>query len=147
MELVSPTVKHIVKVATGLRSSDRAELGALSPEISAAVALQECAKASVLCWTMLHKGQTVALTGVCANVDGTGAPWLVGTNAIKAVPVSFMRSSRKAVDAYISRFSRLENYVLSSEQENVGYVVALGFTLGELVQIGSGTFYKFYMER
>lgn len=145
MELVRPNAGQVRAVAGALRESDRAELGALHAGLEPGAALAACVGASARAWAMLQDGRAVALTGVCLNADGSGAPWLAGTGAVKDNPAAFMRASRRAVAGYREMFPRLENYVLASAKENVRYVRALGFKLGELRDIGGGRFYRFYM--
>lgn len=145
MELVKPNASQVRAVADALRESDRAELGALHAGLEPGAALAACVGASAQAWAMLDGGRPVALTGVCPNADGSGAPWLAGTEAVKDNPPAFMLASRRAVAGYRELFPRLENYVLASARENVRYVKALGFKLGELRSIGRGSFYRFYM--
>ncbi len=145
MQLATPLQAHIDEVLSDLRGSDMAELAALGAW-DAGKALVACLGASALAWAMLQNGRAAALTGVCPNPDGSGAPWLVGTNAVNAAPLGFMRASRKAVAAYKGIFPKLVNYVEAGQWQNVRYVQALGFTLGPELRIGRGNFYKFYME-
>ena len=111
-----------------MRAADQAEAGqyGVSPETG----LQLSVEASIEAWTVHVDGVPAAIFGLARGGDGTGAPWLLGTEAFVTADarVAVARRARRFVRVW-SRTMALQNYCDSRNEVAVRFLEWLGFTL------------------
>lgn len=130
MKLTPVLPGDVAHVAENMRMSDVWEVEAfgLSPlhALSQGLALPG--------WTAcmrLDDGTPAALLGASEipSVPGAGCPWLLGTDAIAAHPILFMKLSRSAIVNMHARFPVLMNLVDSRADTSHRYLRRLGFVI------------------
>ena len=131
-------------LAKTMRKADKREvhlLAGLSPK----QALIESFNASLLeRYTLTLNGEVICMFGVGVSPHTKwSTPWLLGSEKIKTIPVTFIRESRR----YMERWQHplLLNYVHAENTLSIAWLKALGFTfLREVTGLhGKGLFYEF----
>jgi hypothetical protein len=76
-------------------------------------------------------GNVVCMFGVTPYGDGTGAIWLLSTDAIKEHALELIREGRKWLAEQAGRYSKLMNVVHAEHITHIRLIKAMGFTLLE----------------
>ncbi len=85
---------------------------------------------SLFAGTAFVDGEIAAMWGLCADMlSDCGEPWLVTTNAVEAIPVTFVREGRRQVARMLAVKPRLENMVAARYQRAVRFLEVLGFVV------------------
>lgn len=71
----------------------------------------------------------ICMFGVCKNIEGGGFPWLLGSDDVEKVPITFIRKSRKYVKQFLNDYGFLENYVDTRNTLSVQWLRWLGFNI------------------
>jgi hypothetical protein len=133
-----------------MREADRREVWA-SHRHTPEEALRESLSLSELAWTCLVEGVPAFMWGVGRKgslISRTGAPWLLGTEAIRRVSREFLRQCPLYVARMQERFPVLENFVHAENRLSIRWLKWCGFTLGEKpLRINGEDFYLFRRER
>lgn len=130
VDIVPATAAHAGHVAAHIRAADRAELAAMTTlEPSAAIAVSMRGGFESLAG--LVDGEPVCVFGVGSRsaLDGTGVPWLIGSDALERHAVPFLRRNRAIVARWLGLFDRLENWVHDEHAVSVRWLGWLGFTV------------------
>lgn len=148
--IVPAEAAHIAHIAAHMRPADRLELAAIgrTAESSLAASL----RASAYAWTGMIDGVPVCMFGVAPTSMLTplkGRPWMLGTDALDANAVLFLRRCRPVVAQMMGAFPYLENFVAASNVKAVEWLRWLGFEVGgDPVEVGLRKvhFLRFSME-
>lgn len=148
--VVTANLDHLLPVAEKMRQADRDECMAgcgLGPyEV-----LQRSIAASPLAWTVLEGTEPVAMFGVSqrALLSSTGIPWFLGAEGMERAGSLLPRFSRQVVQAWLTRYDRLENWVDARYEKSVRWLRWIGFTVEEPLPWGVAglPFHHFWMER
>lgn len=131
-------------LAKTMREADKREvylLAGMSPK----QALIESFNSSPLeRYTVVLNGEVICMFGVGVSNNARWAtPWLLGSEKIKTIPVTFIRESKR----YLKKWQHplLLNYVHAENTLSIAWLKALGFTfLREVTGLhGKGLFYEF----
>ncbi len=125
-----PEPSDITHIAARMRRQDVAELAALGLEPAAA--LERSVRASVLCWTATVDGEPALITGaapLATLLGDIGAPWLLGTDLVTQQQRAFMRLAPVYIDAMLSTFSHLLNFVHAENTASVRWLKRMQFQL------------------
>lgn len=112
-----------VALARVMRPADADEVFAavgLSPLAGAMTSLS----ASQEAYAGLVDGNIAVLFGVAEQ-----APWLLGSDLVASVPISFLRRNRAVVEHWNQTYGRLENHVDARNVTSIKWLEWLGFTL------------------
>jgi hypothetical protein len=115
--------------------------------------LRQSLTASRAAWTVLCGGEVAAMFGVAYRslVSDVGVPWLLSSQLVDGIWLSFARHSRAFVGYMLSLFpGGLENYVDAGYPRCIAWLRWCGFTLdGSPVPMGhtGAPFYRFWMRR
>jgi len=71
-------------------------------------------------------GVVICMFGVVKYADG-GYPWLLGTDLMSTIPVTFLKQSRKYIYGFLKEFKHLENYVDARNSLSIQWLKWLGF--------------------
>ena len=137
IEIVPTRAAHVRSVARRMRQADRDEVYAASGR-SPAQALVFSLRKSRLAYTAIINGRPEVIFGVGdLNVlAGVGAPWLLGTDAVTAHYVAFLRGSVHWRGQLLARYGVLRNLVDDRNAASKRWLKWLGFTLTEPVEAG-----------
>jgi hypothetical protein len=120
-----------------MRQADRDEIRAASGR-SPGAALAFSLRKSSLAYTALINGRPEVMFGVGdINVLArVGAPWLLGTEAVRTHYVAFLRASLEWREQLLGRYRVLMNAVDDRNGVSKRWLTWLGFTLGPPVALG-----------
>lgn len=144
IEIVQALPAHIMTIARRMRSADKAEVFAASGK-TPAQALCYSLRKSDHAWTAIINGTPEAMFGVGSlNVlAGVGAPWLLGTDAVEDNARDFLRMSRDFKSQLLSRYPVLRNFVDDRNIASVRWLMWLGATMSDPVDIRGHQFRMF----
>lgn len=129
-----------------MRQADRDEIAAGSG-YSAAKALAFSLRKSSVAYTAMIDGVPEIMFGVGdINVlTRTGAPWLLGTDAVTTHYVAFLRRSVDWREQLLRRYRVLMNAVDDRNTASKRWLKWLGFTLSEPIPMGKrGTLFRVF---
>lgn len=150
--IVPAEVHHVYELAVTLREADRTEI--LNMGYPVKKALWRAFRNSVLCRTALVGGYVAAMWGLAIGwrtdvspLSDLGVPWLHTSAAIEALPVAFIRESRKQVAAMRKLRPRLESHVAVEYLQAIKFIRMMGFTVEKPQPIGlnGARFCRFHM--
>lgn len=130
-----------------MRAGDRAEATVLGKDPRRA--LRQSFRAALICRTVEVDGEVAAIGGLGGDIlSDAGTLWLLTTDLIERVPVSFVREARRQVAEMQGLRPRLEGYVAADYRGALRLLEVLGFTLDAPVPIGPARalFRRFWME-
>lgn len=138
-------------VASNMRQSDRDECKAYCGATPLAGVLLSLMSSTVK-WTIrTEEGKAIGLFGVGAAsaLSDVGAPWLLATDELNDISISFLRQSRGCVAEMLRRHSILENYVDARNAVSIKWLGWCGFTLDEAKPYGREglPFHRFEMRK
>ncbi|AYC20063.1 hypothetical protein DZA65_03188 [Dickeya dianthicola] len=149
-QVVPATVEHIEEILPFVRQADIDEFLAINGWDARRV-LETGLRTSTFSCTGIAEGKVVTIFGVApaSMVGGVGIPWLVATDDLVKYQFAFLRRCRNGVNAMLSVYPRLENYVDERNHVAKAWLHWLGFTLESPAPTGLHglNFHRFYMER
>ncbi|CCG34026.1 TPA: hypothetical protein QFV80_003319 [Klebsiella aerogenes] len=149
-QIVPATAAHIAEILPLVRAADLQEFSATNGW-SARRVLECGLKTSTFCCAGLVNGKVVTIFGVApaSMIGGSGIPWLVGTDSLEKYQRTFLRRCRKVVNAMLSVYPYLENYVDARNHVAKAWLHWLGFTLEDPAPYGVQglPFHRFHMEK
>jgi hypothetical protein len=122
--------EHIGTIAERMREADRLEVYAASgkaPEEALAFSLRKSSIART--WVIDGRPEMMFGVGDLNVLAGVGAPWLLGTDAVLAHQMEFLRQSRKWRNQLLRRYSTLNNFVDVRNDVSVRWLRWLGFNV------------------
>lgn len=128
----SSELHDVCQIKDQIRRADRDEIWAShhsTPERSLLVGYL----ASSLCMTIEHKGVPIAMLGsmqVSADYPEVGSVWLLGTDGIRNIRTSFLRSSAPVIEIMLERFPVLYNYVDARNTISLDWLNWCGASIG-----------------
>lgn len=135
--IVSATAAHVDVIAPKMRAADVEEVFAATGR-SRYSALRYSLERSDYAFTVEFDGVPETMFGVgTANVlTNTGAPWLLGSDALERHYRHFLRGSRFWVKRMLRDYAELRNVVDDRNAVSKRWLEWLGFTLSEPVLMG-----------
>ena len=137
LRIVPALPEHLDPIADRMRPADVAEVLASSGR-SAHGALEFSLTGSAQAWTALVDGTPEVMFGVAdLNVlTATGAPWLLGTDAVEIHHRLFLRQSLKWRAQLSERYDVLRNFVDDRNEVSKRWLRWMGFTLFDPAPLG-----------
>ncbi|HGW4611439.1 TPA: hypothetical protein ACNIE9_002769 [Enterobacter chengduensis] len=149
-QIVPATADHIEAMLPHVRQADVEEFLATNGWSPRRV-LETGLRTSTFCCAGLVNGEVVTIFGVApaSMIGGSGIPWLVGTDALEKYQRTFLRRCGKVVNAMLTVYPYLENYVDARNRVARVWLHWLGFTIEEPKPYGIQRlpFHRFHMER
>ena len=138
LEIVAASMDHVAPIACRMREADRLEVLASSGASPHQALMFSLGKSSVA-WTAIVDDQPEVMFGVGdLNVlTATGAPWLLGTDAVERHFRLFLRQSVGWRGKLLDRYSVLRNFVDDRNEVSKRWLTWLGFTLFDPMPIGA----------
>lgn len=138
VQILPATEQHAAEILPHVRQADIDEFHAaalIGPE----EVLRRSMAASSVCWAGLVDGEVVTIFGVCpaSMLTGFGVPWLVGTDRLESVQVTFLRYCRPMLGEMINLYPRLENFVDTRNVAAKAWLHWLGFKLQDAQPYGA----------
>lgn len=137
------TREHVLTIGAKLRAEDRAEIAGLGGSVRKA--LWRGFRNSIWCRVATFDGELAAIWGLCVGMHpGLGplcskaVPWLLTTDAVERLPVTFIRHARREVASMRTLYPVLENHVAADYRRAVKFLGLLGFTVDAPAPIGVG---------
>ncbi|HFL4765783.1 TPA: hypothetical protein ACG33R_001417 [Escherichia coli] len=149
-QIVPATSAHIEEILARVRQADVEEFLATNGWSPRRV-MEFGLKTSTFSCAGLINGRVITIFGVAPGsmIGGTGIPWLVGTDDLEKYQRTFLRRCRKVVNAMLTVYPYLENYVDARNHVAKTWLKWLGFELEEAAPYGLHglPFHRFHMER
>ncbi|EHX1545272.1 hypothetical protein [Citrobacter freundii] len=149
-QIVPATADHIEAMLPHVRQADVEEFLATNGWSPRRV-LETGLRTSTFCCAGLVNGEVATIFGVApaSMIGGSGIPWLVGTDALEKYQRTFLRRCGKVVNAMLTVYPYLENYVDARNHVARVWLNWLGFTIEEPKPYGIQRlpFHRFHMER
>lgn len=149
-QIVPATAEHIEAMLPYVRQADVNEFLATNGWGPRRV-LETGLRTSTFCCAGLVNGEVVTIFGVApaSMIGGSGIPWLVGTDALEKYQRTFLRRCGKVVNAMLTVYPYLENYIDARNHVARAWLNWLGFTIEEPKPYGIQRlpFHRFHMER
>lgn len=143
-------IGDIPLIAHNMRQVDRDEVRA-SHGVSPLAALSNSFRASDEVLTGTVDGVPVCMFGVSPRTltVGGGIPWMLATPEIETVSIKLLRTSKRWVDAKLSEYGVLTNYVDARNETSIRWLQWLGFSFSPAAPYGVAglPFHKFTMRR
>lgn len=135
--IVPAGMDHIASIAARMREADRVEVWAASRS-TPHQALMTSIQNSAWAMTALIDGEPEAMWGVATlNIlTSTGAPWLLGTDAVEKNFRQFLRQSVQWKEKLSAEYQVLMNFVHEDNEVSKRWLRWLGFTLYEPFELG-----------
>lgn len=150
VQLIPAQEEHIQLILPNVRQADIDELYAVS-RLTTEEAIHLGLRISTMAWSGFANGELVTMFGVspASMIGGAGTPWLVSTHLVEKYQKTFLRGSRHALQAMLSVYPHLENYVDVRNNAAKAWLHWLGFTLEEPAPYGALglNFHRFHMEK
>ncbi|EFM0018504.1 hypothetical protein DI17_004371 [Escherichia coli] len=150
VQIVPATQEHIEEILPNVRQADIAEFMAINGWDARRV-LETGMKTSTFTAAGLINGKVVTIFGVAPKsmIGGAGIPWLVGTDELEKYQRTFLRRCGNVVNAMLTTYPYLENYVDARNHTARIWLHWLGFTIEEPQPFGIHglPFHRFHMER
>ena len=137
LEIVPAGMDHVAPIAARMREADRREVMASGGHTPHGALMFSLSKSRVA-WTAIVDGQPeVMFGGADLNVlTRTGAPWLLGTDAVERHYRLFLRQSLSWREQLSQRYDVLRNFVDDRNEVSKRWLSWMGFTLFDPVPVG-----------
>lgn len=149
-QIVPATAAHIEEILPRVRQADIDEFLATNGWSPKRVLEFGLATSTFACAGLIN-GRVITIFGVAPGsmIGGTGIPWLVGTEDLEKYQRTFLRRCRKVVNAMLTVYPYLENYVDARNHVAKTWLKWLGFELENAAPYGKHRlpFHRFHMER
>ena len=119
-------------IGAHMRLADRQELEAAQGPVDPQEALYRAVLLSTSSWVLVGRsGRPFAAFGVAplSLLDGSGLPWLLGTDEAAREGRTLVREGRKYVPRMLEEHPHLVNYVDARNGRSVEWLRRLGFTV------------------
>lgn len=150
IQILPATQAHIEEMLPFVRDADIQEFVAINGWDARRV-LETGLRTSTFTAAGLANGRVVTIFGVAPKsmISGAGIPWLVATDDLEKYQFSFLRRCRNGVNAMLSVYPYLENYVDERNHVAKTWLHWLGFSLDKPAPYGieGRNFHHFHMER
>ena len=134
-----------IYLSENLRKEDiqeiKAVMGNVPPLLSLLIGHKLSAVPLVICDA---ESKPVAMLGVVPN-GLIGSIWMVGTNDLKKISLSFLRNSKDVCDVLKGKHQILHNYVDKRNKLHINWLKWMGFTIINEINYGieNRKFYEF----
>lgn len=110
-----------------LREADTLELQA-SLGVTGPLAIAECLIHSERTWVGIDDGDIICVFGLGAVPPDVGIPWMLGTEGIDKVALTFLKESREIVKLMLDYYPYLTNLVDARHTKAIRWLKWLGFS-------------------
>ncbi|POP42154.1 hypothetical protein CHU32_21130 [Superficieibacter electus] len=149
-QIVPATASHIEEILPRVRAADAEEFAATNGW-SVRRVLETGLRTSTFCCAGLVNGRVVTVFGVAPGsmIGGYGIPWLVGTDELEKYQRTFLRRCGKVVNAMLTVYPYLENYVDARNHVAKSWLHWLGFNIEDAAPYGVNglPFHRFHMRK
>lgn len=150
VQVIPATQDHIEELLPNVRYADLQEFKAICGWDARRV-LETGLRTSTFSVAGLVGGKVVTIFGVAPKsmIGGAGIPWLVASDELEKYQLAFLRRCRNGVNAMLSVYPYLENYVDERNHVAKSWLHWLGFTLDNPAPYGieGREFHRFFMEK
>lgn len=138
LEVVEAQYKDCYAMAPNLRVEDRLEIDA-AIGLEAIDGLLWACQASTECYTLMRYGKPIAMfgSGPIEGHEGHGFVWMLGTEDIKRVALTFLRHSKRWVERLMMNYKTIGNCVDARNRLHIRWLKWIGFDFSrEVVSYG-----------
>ena len=127
--LATVTPWAVQDLATHLRQADIDEIWASHRATPLEALQRSVGRSEGSCWSVERPGRVLALFGcsVVSLIGNSGTPWMLGSDEIAQIKVTFLRYSRRIVSAFMERFDYLENWIDARNTLHLEWARWVGF--------------------
>jgi hypothetical protein len=136
IEIREATQQDAVWFATRLRAADKREAIAATGKSPIVALMASVAMGNS--FVAEHDGEPVAVFGlpIINSIPRVGVPWLMGTDTLDDIRLTFGLTSVKIIDDWMEQTDEMVNYVDSRHHRAVRWLKWLGFDMGEALPHG-----------
>lgn len=144
IQIVPARATHVRTIARRMRQADRDEVFAAAGKAPAEALVFSLRKSSSA-WTGLINGRPEVMWGVgdINILNGIGAPWLLGTDAVEIHYRAFLRYSIDWRNQLLGQYSVLRNFVDDRNHVSKRWLEWMGFRLSDPVVMNGHSFRLF----
>lgn len=125
--IVPALLKHADALAPVMRAPDRAEIWASSHK-EPLECLRHSLGISEEFWAAFAGDQILALFGVVDQQE-FGVPWMLASDRLRLHPRAALVIGRRMVNAWLTEYGRLQNFVDARQTASIRWLRKLGFTV------------------
>ncbi len=147
LRLVDP--HDLSVVASRMRAIERVECRAAGHDELTALKLAVAGSRHVRTACEGENGEALCIFGLMpiSLMDGTAAPWMLGTDAVADYPVPMLRTGRRVLRSWQALFPHLAGNVHRDNLPSIRWLEKLGFAVeAELVDIGGEPHRRFWKD-
>lgn len=133
------------ELAPNLRPLDLRELHINSDGSTSEEALIRCIEVSDEANAIILEGECVGLFGVSPLPNGSGAPWLLCSEALSNVPLKLYKQGRRWLSVMLRKYQHLGNVCLYEHEQSKNFIERMGFRFKDVMEINGETFQFFEM--
>lgn len=130
VDIMVATIEDVIDLQNRLRKQDKDEVKALI-SVYSKKALEMCFRESDEVYSAKQDNNVICMFGISKNSEGNGVPWLLGSDLVSDIPITFIRESRKYVREFLNEYGYLENYVDVRNELSIQWLKWLGFKIEE----------------
>jgi len=148
-EVRPATREDFVELANNLRPEDAREVSLATGFEDPKLGVMLCRVVSTEAFAIVQGDALIAIFGVTGVPGQFGFPWMLATPLLKDIRKTFLRECRKWVQAMLSVYGRLENYVWSGNELHIQWLRWMGFKIDPATPFGvfDEPFHHFSMSR
>lgn len=150
VELVKPTLEHVIHIANHMRAADAAEVWASSRKTPLEAMLSGF-KYSDRSIVVMVNDEPCAMIGLVIQsiLTGTGVVWMLGSDESMNHRKLFLELSPPVIKEMLDVCPMLFNYVHADNKKSIRWLQWLGFTIESPKAHGveGELFHKFYLEK
>ncbi len=137
------TIKDAEYLEPKLRDIDKREVLAVREKVDGVLTL--AIEKSLLAYSIYYKGHPIGMFGLSSSDIGFGIPWLLCTNKLPKVALSFLKQCPKYVNQMHTHYKTLTNYVHCENTVAIKWLEYLGFKMLFKVEYGRNNemYYQF----
>jgi hypothetical protein len=143
---IQPSTEELASIIERLHRNNVKEAHALSDDTSEVIA--NSVKNSDESWVVTADGVPAVVYGVSRGsaLSRKGYPWLICTELINDVGITFLRQFRKRVNEFKKEFSSMESVILKENEEVIKMLEWVGFHQGKALTHNGHDFIKMLWE-
>lgn len=140
--------RDIEVVAAGMRRADRIEIfrsHLLQPQRALEIGWED----STMAFVLEHNDKAFAMFGLVEEDENTAVIWMLGTDEVTKLPVSFIKAANHVISRFLTIYERLHNYVDVENVKAIEWLKRCGATFDAPAPYGvhSCLFQKFTLLR
>ncbi len=143
---IKPGVDELRKIVENLHANNVKEASVFSDDYFEVI--YNSVRGSDDAWVVTADDEPAVVYGVRRGsaLSGRGYPWLICTDLINKVGITFLRQFRKRINSFKKEFRHMESMILKENEEVIKMLEWVGFKQGETIIHNDHEFIKMIWE-